>query len=73
MTSFKKIIYNIIKFPLILIFIKTPLIIIFKKRFKLGFDKNKRNIIWATLETLFQGAFCYPVPQNNRAYLINRS
>ena len=46
----KKIIYNIIKYPLILIFLKTPLINLLKKRYKfhrsfaLLFTKKKRNI-----------------------------
>ena len=50
----KKIIYNIIKFPLILLFIKTPLISILKKRFKLHRSLSKKNIIWLTLDTLFE-------------------
>ena len=50
----KKIIYNIIKYPLILIFIKTPLINILKKRFKNHRFLKKRNIIWFVLDTLFQ-------------------
>ena len=51
----KKIIYNIIKYPLILIFIKTPLINILKKRFKYHrlLIKN-RNIIYLVLDTLFE-------------------
>ena len=49
-----KIIYNIIKYPLILIFIKTPLINILKKRFKYHRSLKKRNIIWFVLDTLFQ-------------------
>ena len=49
-----KIIYNIIKYPLILIFIKTPLINILKKRFKYHRTLKKRNIIWFVLDTLFQ-------------------
>ena len=50
----RKIIYNIIKYPLILIFIKTPLINILKRRFKhIHFPKN-RNIIWSVLDVLFQ-------------------
>ena len=50
----RKIIYNIIKYPLILIFIKTPLINILKKRFKNHRSLKKRNIIWFVLDTLFQ-------------------
>ena len=49
-----KIIYNIIKYPLILIFIKTPFINILKRRFKLIHFPKKRNIIWFVLDTLFQ-------------------
>jgi hypothetical protein len=50
----RKIIYNIIRYPLILIFIKTPLINILKKRFKNYRSLKKRNIIWFVLDTLFQ-------------------
>ena len=50
----KKIIYNIIKYPLILIFIKTPLINILKKRFKNHRFLKKRNIIWFVLDAVFQ-------------------
>ena len=50
----KKIIYNIIKYPLIIIFIKTPLINILKKRFKNYRSSKNRNIIWLILDTLFQ-------------------
>ena len=50
----RKIIYNIIKYPLILIFIKTPFINILKRRFKNHRSLKKRNIIWFVLDTLFQ-------------------
>jgi len=50
----KKIIYNIIKYPLILIFIKTPFINILKRRFKCHRSSKKRNVIWFVLDTLFQ-------------------
>ena len=50
----RKIIYNIIKYPLILIFIKTPFINILKKRFKHHRFLKNRNIIWFVLDTLFQ-------------------
>jgi len=50
----KKIIYNIIKYPLILIFIKTPFINILKRRFKYHRSSKKRNVIWFVLDTLFQ-------------------
>ena len=50
----KKIIYNIIKYPLILIFIKTPFINILKRRFKNHLTLKKRNIIWFVLNILFQ-------------------
>ena len=49
-----KIIYNIIKYPLILIFIKTPFVNILKRRFKNHRSLKKRNIIWFVLDTLFQ-------------------
>jgi hypothetical protein len=52
--SVKKIIYNIIKYPLIVIFIKTPFINILKRRFKNHMSLKKRNIIWFVLDTLFQ-------------------
>ena len=50
----RKIIYNIIKYPLILIFIKTPFINILKRRFKLINFSKKKNIIWFVLDILFQ-------------------
>ena len=50
----KRIIYNIIKYPLILIFIKTPFINILKRRFKNYQISKKRNIIWFVLDTLFE-------------------
>ena len=50
----KKIIYNIIKYPLIVIFIKTPFINILKRRFKYHRSSKTRNIIWFVLDTLFQ-------------------
>lgn len=50
----KKIIYNIIRYPLILIFIKTPFINILKIRFKNVHFTKKKNLIWSILDTLFQ-------------------
>ena len=50
----KKIIFNVIKYPLIIIFIKTPLINILKRRFKYHRSSKKRNVIWFVLDTLFQ-------------------
>lgn len=50
----KKIIYNVIKYPLIVIFIKTPFINILKKRYKNHRFLKKKNIIWFVLDTLFQ-------------------
>jgi len=50
----RKIIYIIIKYPLILIFIKTPFINILKRRFKCHRSSKKRNVIWFVLDTLFQ-------------------
>jgi len=50
----KKFIYNIIKYPLILIFIKTPLINILRKRFKFHRFLKSKNIFWFTLDVIFQ-------------------
>ncbi len=50
----KKIIFNIIKYLLILILIKTPLIFILKKRFKFIHYPKKRNTIWFVLDSLFE-------------------
>tara|TARA_B100001057_G_C22769422_1_gene918961 strand:+ start:420 stop:1325 length:906 start_codon:yes stop_codon:yes gene_type:complete len=50
----KKFIYNIIKYPLILIFIKTPLINILKKRFKFHRFLKSKNIFWFILDVIFQ-------------------
>ena len=49
----KKIIYDVIKYPLTLIFIKTPFINILKRRFKYH-RFRKKSIIWFVLDTLFQ-------------------
>ena len=49
----KKLIYGILKFPLILIFIKTPLIKILQKRF-ISNRFKKKNIFWLLLDTIFQ-------------------
>jgi hypothetical protein len=48
----KEIVYNILKFPLILIFIKTPLINILKKIFKY-YRFKKKNIFQLILYTVF--------------------
>jgi len=50
----KKTIFNIIKYPLILIFIKTPFVNILKRRFKYHRSLTKRNIIWRVLDMIFQ-------------------
>ena len=49
----KRLIYNIIKFPLIFIFLKTPLINILKYRFKYH-RFRKKNIFYLLLDSLFQ-------------------
>jgi len=73
MISFKKIIYNIIKFPLILIFIKTPLIIILKKRFKLINFPKKKYIIWFVLDTLFQREYFNKLKDKNEMRELTNS
>ena len=55
----KKIMYNIIKYPFIIIFIKTPFINILKRRFKSHRFLKKRNIIWVVLDALFQREYFY--------------
>ena len=56
----RRFIYNIIKYPLILIFLKTPLIKILKKRFRFhrfrrtNLTNKSQNIIMLTLDTVFQ-------------------
>ena len=50
----RKIIYNIIKYPLIFIFIKTPFVNILKRRFKYHRSLKKKNVIWFLLDALFQ-------------------
>lgn len=52
--NLKKIIYNIIKYPLILIFLKTPLINILINRFKFHRSRKTKNIVMFILDTLFQ-------------------
>ena len=65
MISFKKLVYTIIKFPLILIFIKTPLINILKKRFKFHRYLKERNIIWVILDALFQREYFNKLKDKN--------
>ena len=50
----KKIFYNIIKYPLILILIKTPLINILKNRFKYQNSLSYKGKIWLYLDIFFQ-------------------
>lgn len=50
----KKIIYEIFKYPLILVFLKTPLFKILKKRFKNYRFAKKKNIILYILDLLFE-------------------
>ena len=50
----KKIIYNIIKYPLILILIRTPLINILKNRFKYQNSLSYKSKIWLYLDIFFQ-------------------
>jgi hypothetical protein len=50
----RKLIYNIIKYPLIIIFLKTPLIKILKKRFASQRSLKSRGLIMFTLDTLFE-------------------
>ena len=56
---FKTLVYNIIKIPLILIFLKTPLINILKKRFKFHRFYKSKNIFWLVLDTIFQREYFY--------------
>lgn len=49
----KNIIYNLIKFPIVLIFIKTPFINILKKRF-IFHRFRKSNFFWTLLDLVFQ-------------------
>lgn len=50
----KKIIYNLIKYPLILILLKTPFINILIKRFKFHRVNKNNGIFWRTADTIFQ-------------------
>ncbi len=57
----KHLFYQIIKYPLKLIFLKTPFIKILKKRLKSNRFKKKNNIIWNTLDYLFQKEYLNPL------------
>ena len=50
----KKIIYSIIRYPLILLFLKTPLIKILKKRFSFQRSLKNRSYIMFVLDTFFE-------------------
>ena len=52
--NIKRIIYNIIKYPLILIFLKTPFINILIKRFRFYKFNRTNNIIMKMLDIIFQ-------------------
>ena len=59
----RKTIYNLIKFPLIVIFIKTPFIIILKKRFR-SHRFRKPSIFWFILDLLFQREYFNKLSDN---------
>ena len=60
----KKIIYSIIRYPLILIFLKTPLIKILKKRFSFQRSLKNRSYIMFVLDTFFEREYICKI--NNR-------
>ena len=62
----KKLIYNIIKYPLILIFIKTPLIKILQTRFAHHRSLKKRGLIMFTLDTLFEREYLLKIKNNEK-------
>ncbi len=62
----RKIIYKIIKIPLIFIFLKTPLIRILKKRFFSHRSLKSRSYFMSILDRLFQGE--YLSKQKNHEY-----
>jgi len=64
--TIKRFIYNIIKFPLVIIFIKTPLINILKKRFKFHRVLKTRNFFWFILDTLFEKEYFNKIKNKNK-------
>jgi len=60
----KRIIYNILKYPIILLFIKTPLINILKERFRNHRSYIGKNIFWFILDSIFQREYLSKI--NNR-------
>ncbi len=62
----RRLIYNIIKFPLILIFIKTPLIKILKKRFAFQRSLKNRGLFMFTLDTLFEREYLLKIKNKEK-------
>ena len=62
----RKIIYKIIKIPLILIFLKTPLLNILKKRFFKHRSLKSKNYFMSALDRLFHSE--YLCKQKNHEY-----
>ena len=70
----KKIIYNLLKYPLIFIFIKTPFFFkILKKRFKNQLLIKKKNIIWNALDVLFQKEYYSKLENIEEINILNKS
>ena len=60
----RRLIYNIIKYPLIIIFLKTPLIKILKKRFSMHRTIKNKGLIMFTLDTLFEREYVCKIKDN---------
>lgn len=62
----RRLIYNLIKYPLILIFIKTPLIKILQTRFAFQRSLKNRGIIMYTLDTLFEREYLLKIKNKEK-------
>ena len=69
--NMRKLIYNIIKYPLIIIFLKTPLIKILKKRFALQRSLKTRGLIMFTLDTLFEREYVCKIKGKELKEILN--
>ena len=69
----KTLLYNIFKFPLILIFIKTPLIKILKRRFIFKRFEKKKNFFWLILDIIFQKEYFNKLDDKNKIRELSNS
>lgn len=69
----KTLLYNIFKFPLILIFIKTPLIKILERRFIFKRFEKKKIFFWLILDIIFQKEYFNKLDDKNKIRELSNS